>query len=109
VQLAETTASTGSAVCQPRALLAPSPAPQPSLASHLFPLPPALSPLCLPVCLQGVHPRIIADGFELAKNHAVEFLERFRVVKGAEAWKDREFLVSVAKTALRTKLHAEVR
>jgi T-complex protein 1 subunit zeta len=56
---------------------------------------------------EGVHPRIIADGFELAKNHAVDFLEKFKVSK-PESFKDREFLASVAKTALRTKLQAEM-
>jgi T-complex protein 1 subunit zeta len=79
---------------------------------------------------EGVHPRIIADGFELAKTHALEVLDRMKVAKGTpappaggagaaaaaapedaplEAWRDREFLVSAARTALRTKLHPEVR
>lgn len=35
---------------------------------------------------QGVHPRIIADGFELAKNHVVPFLDAFKVPK-PEVWK----------------------
>ncbi|RYG49921.1 hypothetical protein EON66_12445, partial [archaeon] len=53
--------------------------------------------------VQGVHPRIIADGFEVAKTRALEFLDKFKVSK-PEAWKDREFLTQVARTALRTKL-----
>ena len=57
---------------------------------------------------QGVHPRVIADGFELAKVHAVAFLDKFKQSK-SEPWNDREFLTSVARTALRTKLQAEVR
>lgn len=52
---------------------------------------------------EGVHPRIISDGFELAKTHALEFLDGFKSVR-KEAWKDREFLTSVARTSLRTKL-----
>ena len=57
---------------------------------------------------EGVHPRILSDGFELAKAHAVAFLDKFKVAKN-EPWADREFLTSVARTALRTKLQAEVR
>lgn len=28
---------------------------------------------------QGLHPRTLADGFELAKNHTLEFLDKFKV------------------------------
>ena len=38
---------------------------------------------------EGVHPRVIADGFELAKTHAVAFLDKFKVAK-AEPAADRE-------------------
>lgn len=98
-------------------------------------------PVPVPLLLQGVHPRIIADGFELAKGHAVDFLEKFWQPKGPaaepaaggagagagagddaaaapllgvggsvrrETWRDREFLLMVAKTALRTKLVPEM-
>jgi hypothetical protein len=43
------------------------------------------------------------DGFELAKNFSLEFLDGFKTPK-PEAWKDREFLTTVARTSLRTKL-----
>lgn len=56
---------------------------------------------------EGVHPRIIADGFEIAKNFVVPFLEKFKVPK-PEIWKDRELLASVARTSLRTKLLPEL-
>lgn len=49
----------------------------------------------------GLHPRIVVEGFELAKKEAIQFLERFRV---AASTQDREFLLSVARTSLRTKL-----
>lgn len=56
---------------------------------------------------EGVHPRIIADGFELAKAFATTFLEKFKVAK-PDIQKDRELLASVARTSLRTKLHPEM-
>jgi T-complex protein 1 subunit zeta len=60
-----------------------------------------------PLQFQGVHPRIIADGFELAKSRVLPFLEGFKTAK-AETWRDRELLTSVARTSLRTKLHPEM-
>jgi T-complex protein 1 subunit zeta len=47
---------------------------------------------------EGVHPRIIADGFELAKSAVLPFLDSFKVAKPA-AWRDRELLCSVARMA----------
>jgi T-complex protein 1 subunit zeta len=50
---------------------------------------------------EGLHPRIIADGFDLAKEHVLKFLDQFKIAKpGAE----RDTLLQVAKTSLRTKL-----
>jgi len=54
---------------------------------------------------EGLHPRIIADGFELAKDKCIEFLEKFKVPKNGL---DRELLMNVARTSLRTKVHAEL-
>jgi len=54
---------------------------------------------------EGLHPRIIADGFELAKNKALEFLDTFRIQRNTL---DRELLINVAKTSLRTKVHEEL-
>lgn len=48
----------------------------------------------------GLHPRIIAEGFDLAQKAALEFLETFKTPISP----DRETLLSVARTALRTKL-----
>lgn len=67
-------------------------------------------------CSEGVHPRVLTEGFEQAKNHAQSFLESFRATRwgkpgspeaAAAVCKDREFLCSVARTALRTKLTPE--
>lgn len=51
---------------------------------------------------EGLHPRIIADGFELAKDRALEFLDKFAMNRGGTT--DRELLTRVAATSLRTKL-----
>lgn len=56
---------------------------------------------------EGLHPRVLTEGFELAKDHALELLNAFRVAKvGVE--EDRELLESVARTSLRTKLREEI-
>merc|ERR1711988_1921734 len=53
---------------------------------------------------EGVHPRLIAEGFDIAKQLAIEFLDKFKMDKEV----DRELLISVARTALRTKVHREL-
>lgn len=55
-------------------------------------------------CLKGLHPRVIAEGFEAAKDKALEVLEEVKVVKEM----DRETLIHVARTSLRTKVHVEL-
>lgn len=54
---------------------------------------------------EGVHPRVIADGYELAKRAALEFLKTYKEDVIAD---DREMLRCVAKTSLRTKLREEL-
>ncbi|XP_068823561.1 T-complex protein 1 subunit zeta isoform X2 [Capricornis sumatraensis] len=53
---------------------------------------------------EGLHPRIITEGFEAAKEKALQFLEQIKVSKEM----DRETLIDVARTSLRTKVHAEL-
>ncbi|KAG7321215.1 hypothetical protein KOW79_015630 [Hemibagrus wyckioides] len=53
---------------------------------------------------EGLHPRIIAEGFEAAKEKALAVLEEVKVTKEM----DRETLVNVARTSLRTKVHTEL-
>ena len=53
---------------------------------------------------EGLHPRIITEGFEAAKDKALQFLEQVKVSKEM----DRETLIDVARTSLRTKVHAEL-
>ncbi|OAD72734.1 hypothetical protein PHYBLDRAFT_133928 [Phycomyces blakesleeanus NRRL 1555(-)] len=51
---------------------------------------------------EGLHPRVITEGYDAAKNEALKFLETFKTPKPVV---DRELLVSVARTSLRTKVH----
>lgn len=54
---------------------------------------------------EGVHPRILADGIEVAKNSLTDFLDTFKVPFAAGANPSHEILVNVAYTSLATKLH----
>ncbi|KAL1602835.1 T-complex protein 1 subunit zeta [Paraconiothyrium brasiliense] len=49
---------------------------------------------------EGLHPRVITDGYEIAKTEALKFLDQFKLNKEV----DRELLLSVARTSLATKL-----
>ena len=51
---------------------------------------------------EGLHPRIITDGYEIAKNETLKFLDTFKMTKKV----DRELLLSVARTSLSTKINA---
>ena len=51
----------------------------------------------------GLHPRIIAEGYELAKKKCLECLEEFKIEKEV----DSALMTSVAKTSLGTKIHPE--
>jgi len=55
--------------------------------------------------LENVHPRVIADGIELGKNKAVEVLDNIKLAKDVT---DKELLMSVARTSLRTKVHQKL-
>ena len=50
----------------------------------------------------GLHPRLIADGFNLARMEALTFLEEFK--KPINPSTDKLKLIDVARTSLRTKL-----
>ena len=56
---------------------------------------------------EGVHPRTIADGFDLAQAKALDFLETF-ATRVPDAWTNRELLAAVAGCSLRTKLAPEM-
>jgi len=52
----------------------------------------------------GVHPRILVEGMELAKTETLKFLEDFKIEKEV----NRDLLVSVARTSLNTKIHPKL-
>jgi len=56
------------------------------------------------ILVPGMHPRVLVDGFEIAKRATLQFLEKFKtpVVMGNEP--DKEILKMVARTTLRTKV-----
>lgn len=56
---------------------------------------------------EGVHPRLITEGYEVAKEMTIEFLDAFKVPCPNVA-NDRDQLIHVARTSLRTKLPVEI-
>ncbi|MBW0541937.1 hypothetical protein O181_081652 [Austropuccinia psidii MF-1] len=55
---------------------------------------------------EGVHPRVIAEGLEIAKAESVKFLDDFK--QAVPSGPDHAILNSVARTALSTKLHSKL-
>lgn len=53
---------------------------------------------------EGTHPRIITEGYEKARDHALEVLEEMKV----DAKIDKEGLMGIARTALATKIRPEL-
>ncbi|XP_046841571.1 T-complex protein 1 subunit zeta-like [Xenia sp. Carnegie-2017] len=53
---------------------------------------------------EGLHPRIVTEGFDLAKEKSLEVLEKVKVKFDM----DRDTLINVAKTSLRTKVHTKL-
>ena len=50
---------------------------------------------------EGLHPRVIVDGYDLARDETLKFLDSFKVTREI----DRELLMSVARTSLSTKIN----
>ncbi|CAG59650.1 uncharacterized protein GVI51_G08151 [Nakaseomyces glabratus] len=59
---------------------------------------------------EGVHPRIITDGFEIARTKALEFLDEYKIEDKVvnDGNVDREFLLQVARSSLSTKVTPEL-
>lgn len=55
---------------------------------------------------EGVHPRILVDGIELAKRETLNFLEVIKVKH--EEGVSKELLLNVAKSSLMTKVHPSI-
>jgi len=54
---------------------------------------------------EGVHPRVIADGLELAREEAMQILDQMAIKVDPS---NREMLLGVARTSLRTKVHRKL-
>lgn len=54
---------------------------------------------------EGLHPRLLTEGFTLAKQKCLSLLDDMKCVSGKI---DREGLCNVARTSLRTKVHPEL-
>lgn len=54
---------------------------------------------------EGVHPQVIVDGFEIARETSLEFLDLFK--QKVETF-DREFLLQIARSSLATKVTNEL-
>ncbi|CUM46978.1 unnamed protein product [Debaryomyces tyrocola] len=54
---------------------------------------------------EGVHPRVLVDGFEIAREEALKYLDGFKTTP--EKF-DREFLLQVARSSLSTKVNSEL-
>lgn len=60
---------------------------------------------------EGLHPRIITDGYDIARDATIKFLDEFKVPVGGEDQspvEDRELLRCIASTSLKTKLDHEL-
>jgi len=57
---------------------------------------------------EGLHPRVITDGYDIARDATLKFLESFKVSLGEDPLADRDLLRSVASTSLRTKLDRDL-
>ncbi|GMM33687.1 chaperonin-containing T-complex subunit [Saccharomycopsis crataegensis] len=56
---------------------------------------------------EGVHPRIITDGFEIARKETLEYLNKFQQKRLASEL-DRETLLQVARSSLSTKVNGRL-
>jgi T-complex protein 1 subunit zeta len=54
---------------------------------------------------EGVHPRILVDGIELAKKETLAFLEKIKI---SHQEISKELLVEVARASLMTKVHPSI-
>lgn len=57
---------------------------------------------------EGLHPRMLVDGLEIARDATLEFLDAFKTKLEGNPFADRDLLQSVASTSLHTKLDHEL-
>ena len=59
---------------------------------------------------EGLHPRVITDGYDIARDAALKFLDEFKVPVApmVDGKYDRELLTCIVSTSLKTKLDHEL-
>jgi len=57
---------------------------------------------------EGLHPRVLVDGLDIARDATLQFLDEFKVLHPESMIDDRDLLVSIASTSLNTKLDKEL-
>lgn len=57
--------------------------------------------ICIKILFLGLHPRIITEGFDVARNKALEVLESMKIPIEIK----RENLIDITRTALKTKVY----
>ena len=57
---------------------------------------------------EGLHPRVLVEGFDAAKRASIKFLEDYKVPCPGVANPDKELLTCVARNALRSKLREDL-
>lgn len=55
---------------------------------------------------EGLHPRVVTEGFEEGKKKALEILEEMKIKITDE--EQRDVLTKIASTSLKTKIHPKV-
>lgn len=62
------------------------------------------------ICSKGLHPRLLVEGYEKAKDLTLQYLDEFKAhqVTDEKATLSDELLSAVARTSLRTKVPAEL-
>lgn len=56
---------------------------------------------------EGIHPRVIADGFEKGREESLKFLNEF-IIDKRDNILDRELLLQIARSSLSTKVNSEL-
>eukprot|EP00804_Cyclotella_cryptica_P015697 CCRYP_018920-RA/>CCRYP_018920-RA protein AED:0.22 eAED:0.22 QI:167/1/1/1/1/1/2/198/547 len=57
---------------------------------------------------EGLHPRVIADGFDIARDATLALLDTFKVTPADKIEHDRELMRCLASTSLKTKLEHDL-
>ena len=54
---------------------------------------------------EGVHPRVIVDGIDIARKETLSFLETFKIPKENV---DKDLLIDICRASLQTKIHPDL-